>query len=666
MKTVQKLSVAIAMATAIIFTACEKKENDPLIPSLSPASLTVEVGSSVTSAITGGLEPFTATSSDQAKASAKVDGRTVTVTALAEGQATITVRGDDGGSAQIAVTINPKPASAPNLSASTVELEVGSTQTVTISGGTPAFTATSANTAVATVAVSGTTVTVTAVGAGTTTVTVKGSDNGSATFAVTVIEEQILFGPNKTQLGNGQKSFTITKSHTIKKGTYTLVGWIHVSEGATLTIEPGTIFKGADLSFDGSKAATGSTLIIQRGAKIIAEGTATEPIVFTSAAPKGQRQATDWGGIIICGKAHNNQGDQATIEGGVDAIHGGNDDNDNSGVLKYVRIEFGGYPYGLDNEINGLTLGSVGRATTIDHVQVSYSGDDSFEWFGGTVNAKHLVAFHGWDDDFDTDFGYSGKLQFLLAVRDPKLADQSNSNGFESDNNASGSTQEPYTSAIFSNVTVIGPLGQDPLFENKTAYINGYEWGSATDAAFPIRTGIFQAAMQIRRNSHISCFNSVFAGFPVGLMISNDGRGDSQGAAARGELIVSNVVFAGMDHIGADADKKDPTAWAGTISSGYFTTEALHNRSFPAIADLKFVHPISKRAPLLTAGYSPNDPDFNPHLQSGSPLLTGAAFTHAFLSDPFFTPVDYIGAFGGANDNWLEGWANFDPQNTDY
>ncbi|MDR2496845.1 MAG: hypothetical protein LBD21_06930 [Tannerellaceae bacterium] len=665
MKTFQKLSVAIATATVIIFTACEKKENDPLIPSLSPASVTVEAGSSAAVSVSGGLEPFTATSSDQSKASAKVDGRTLTVTGVAEGQASITLRGSDGGSTQLPVSINPKPASAPTLSASTVELEAGSTQTVTISGGTPAFTASSANEAIATVAVSGTTVTVTAVGAGTTIVTVKGSDNGSATFAVTVIEEQILFGPNKTQIGNGMKTFRIAKSHTLKKGTYTLVGWIYVESGATLTIEPGTIIKGTDISFDGSKAATGSTLIIERGAKIIAEGTAAAPIVFTSAAPKGQRQATDWGGIIICGKAGNNLGEM-TIEGGVEATHGGNDDNDNSGVLRYVRIEFGGYPYGLDNEINGLTLGSVGRATTIDHVQVSYAGDDSFEWFGGTVNAKHLVAFHGWDDDFDTDNGFSGRLQFLLAVRDPKLADQSNSNSFESDNNPSGSTQEPYTSAVFSNVTVIGPLGQDPLFENKTAYINGYEWGSTTDAAFPIRTGIFQAAMQIRRNSRISCFNSVFAGFPVGLMISNDGRGDSQGAAARGDLTVANIVFAGMDHIGADADKKDPTAWAGAISSGYFSTEALHNRSLANIADLKLKSPISKRVPLLTAGYSPNDPALSLSPQAGSPLLEGASFTNGLLGDPFFTPVSYIGAFSGENDNWLQGWANFDPQNADY
>ena len=110
-------------------------------------------------------------------------------------------------------------------------------------------------------------------------------------------------------------------------------------------------------------------------------------------------------------------------------------------VMKYVRIEYPGIAYSPNNEINGLTFGGVGRGTTIDYIQVSYSGDDSYEWFGGTVNCKHLIAYRGWDDDFDTDFGYQGKLQFLVGLRDPEVADQSGSNGFESDNDGSGSTK---------------------------------------------------------------------------------------------------------------------------------------------------------------------------------------------------------------------------------
>lgn len=125
--------------------------------------------------------------------------------------------------------------------------------------------------------------------------------------------------------------------------------------------------------------------------------------------------------------------------------------------MQYVRIEYPGIALTLNNEINGLTMGGVGRGTTIDHIQVSYSGDDSYEWFGGTVNCKYLIAFRGWDDDFDTDYGYSGKLQYLVALRDPDIADQSSSNSFESDNDGSGTLNEPITSPTWWNVTMIGP-----------------------------------------------------------------------------------------------------------------------------------------------------------------------------------------------------------------
>ncbi|GHT17022.1 hypothetical protein FACS189429_0250 [Bacteroidia bacterium] len=464
-------------------------------------------------------------------------------------------------------------------------------------------------------------------------------------------QEQILFGADSTQIGSGEKRFVIKQSHTIKKGVYTLVGWVYVDAGATLTIEAGTVIKGSNVSFDGTEAAQGSSLIIKRGAKIVAEGTAAQPIVFTSAKPAGQRQASDWGGIIICGNAKNNAtGGVMTVEGGIEADHGGNNDSDNSGILRYVRIEFGGYPYAVDNEINGLTLGSVGSGTTIDHVQVSYSGDDSFEWFGGSVNAKHLIAYHGWDDDFDTDNGFSGKLQFLLGVRDPKIADQSNSNGFESDNNASGSTSEPITSAVFSNVTLIGPMGQDAAFINDRTYIDGYNWGENSG----IRTGIFQAAMQIRRHSRLNCFNSAAVGYPVGLMLSNDGKGQTQEAAAQGLLKLKNIYFAGMGLLGADFDKKNPEEWSGDISSNYFNTASLNNRSFTTISALGLKQPNSKQP---NASYAP---------MAGSPLLTGADFTDALLNDTFFQQVAYAGAFSGESDNWASGWTNFDPQNTEY
>ena len=202
--------------------------------------------------------------------------------------------------------------------------------------------------------------------------------------------------PDGVQIGNGDAEFVFTGKQTLKKGTYLLKGWVYIADGAQLTIEPGTIIKG--------DKQTKAALIAERGGKLIAKGTATEPIVFTSEEQPGSRKPGDWGGIILCGKAKNNQ-QEMQIEGGPRSKHGGSDDNDNSGILSYVRIEFAGYPFQTDQEINGLTLGSVGSATQIDHIQISYSNDDSFEWFGGTVNCKYLVAYHGWDDDFDTDNG---------------------------------------------------------------------------------------------------------------------------------------------------------------------------------------------------------------------------------------------------------------------
>lgn len=448
---------------------------------------------------------------------------------------------------------------------------------------------------------------------------------------------EILF-EDGTQIGNGDQEFEIKGEYTLPKGTYILKGWCYVCDGAKLTIEPGTVIKG--------DKETMASLIVERGGQLIAQGSASEPIVFTSAQPAGSRKPGDWGGIILCGKAKNNKTEMA-IEGGPRSMHGGSDDADNSGVLSYVRCEFAGYPFAPDQEINGITLGSVGSGTKIDHVQVSYSNDDSFEWFGGTVDCDHLVAFHGWDDDFDTDNGFSGKVQFCLAVRNPKLADQSVSNGFESDNNADGSTEAPYTSCVFSNVTFIGPIGQDPAFTNTADYINGGEFNPNNGS----KLGQFQSAMQVRRNSHLSCFNSVAMGYPVGLIVENDKGSNTQEAATNGDLKISKIVFAAMTQLASDANKKFGED-LGAFSEAYFRTESLGNSVYDEIADLKLQQPNS-----LQGG-------FNPCPTTGSPLLDAASFSDAMVSTGF-DKVSYIGAFA-ENDTWMEGWTEFDPQNAEY
>jgi hypothetical protein len=233
-----------------------------------------------------------------------------------------------------------------------------------------------------------------------------------------------------TEKDQAELSSEITTDRTLKANTvYTLKNFVYVREGATLTIEPGTVIKG--------DKDTKGTLIIERGAKIMAQGTNDKPIVFTSAKPAGSRAPGDWGGIVILGKARHNQLSDPIIEGGPTSRYGGTTDADNSGIFRYVRIEFAGIPLEPDKEINGLTMGAVGSGTQIDHVQVSFCGDDAFEFFGGTVSPKYLISYHTTDDMFDTDYGFTGKVQYALGISNPNLWDTANSgasNGFESDN----------------------------------------------------------------------------------------------------------------------------------------------------------------------------------------------------------------------------------------
>ncbi|PGH39981.1 MAG: hypothetical protein CRN43_05800, partial [Candidatus Nephrothrix sp. EaCA] len=199
-------------------------------------------------------------------------------------------------------------------------------------------------------------------------------------------EEPVTPTPSDRKLAEENQT-KITANTTWKVADkHLLKGFVYVEAGATLTIEAGSVVLG-------DKTTKGS-LIVKPGGKLIAEGTAKSPIVFTSSAAKGARAAGDWGGVILLGKAPVNI-NPATVEGENASTFGGNASDDNSGTLKYVRIEFAGIAFQKDKEINGLTLGGVGSGTVLDYIQVSYSGDDSFEWFGGTVNAKHLIAYRG-------------------------------------------------------------------------------------------------------------------------------------------------------------------------------------------------------------------------------------------------------------------------------
>ncbi|CAN5177120.1 hypothetical protein BH09BAC5_BH09BAC5_08130 [soil metagenome] len=434
------------------------------------------------------------------------------------------------------------------------------------------------------------------------------------------------------------KSGNITSNETwTNNNIYILNGWVYVKAGATVTIQAGTVIKG-DFASQGA-------LIVERDARLIAIGTPDQPIVFTSQKSPGQRSYGDWGGVILAGKASTNQlanasigtGDgEGQVEGGVGTIYGGGltpDDNDNSGTLQYVRIEFGGIAFQPNSEINGLTLCAVGRGTTIDHIQVSYSGDDSYEWFGGAVNCKYMIAYRGWDDEFDTDNGYHGMVQYGLSVRDPNIADQSGSNGFESDNDATGSTNTPITHPIFSNMTVVGPLAFN-------SNINS----------------LYKRALHLRRNTQTCAYNSVFIGYPTGLLIEST---LSQTSATNNVLQWRNNVLAniGGDTLAtttnANPNNSNGSFFIGdaTLNNGWYGTPGFNNMNYNSVSSLMFNN-VS-----LTA------PDFT--LQSGSPLLTGADFTNSNLTNSFFTPGTYRGAFDGTN-NWTDCWTEWDPQNQPY
>jgi hypothetical protein len=305
----------------------------------------------------------------------------------------------------------------------------------------------------------------------------------SSLLVFTSCEDEII-DPNELVLqGTLLEDKTLTKDKI-----WTLKGYVYVPEGVTLTIEEGTVIE--------SDIAEKGALIIERGGKIMAEGTPQQPIIFTSG--NDFPQPGDWGGIVILGRAKTNQG-EPTIEGGIGRQYGGTNDDDNSGVLKYVRIEYAGVAAFANSEVNALTLGGVGRGTTIEYVQTYYANDDAFEFFGGTVSPKYLVAVATADDDYDFDMGYTGTIQYAISKRDPLFVDGGDAgNGVECDNDGAGSTLIPTTKPTLLNFTLVGPTSSQSLPNHNLA-------------------------MRFRRGTNFVVRNSVFYGYMKGgLQIESD------------------------------------------------------------------------------------------------------------------------------------------------
>lgn len=426
---------------------------------------------------------------------------------------------------------------------------------------------------------------------------------------------------------------------------YLLTGLVYVNNGVTLNIPAGTIIRCEANTT--ATPANWATLVVQRGGKVNFAGTQAKPIVFTSNKAAGNRNPGDWGGIILLGKASNNlPGGQSSctqcvkgegiVEGPFgypEGAYGGNQDNDNSGTMTYVRLEFPGLVYAANNEVNGLTLGSVGYNTTLHHLQVSFSNDDSYEWYGGTVNSTHLIAFRGVDDDFDTDFGYNGNCQFGIGYKDSIHFDatynassgSSTSEGFESDNDGSGSTNTPLTAATYSNFTMIGP------------YLEG---SSYNDYSTTVKSA-YRRGARIRRNSATSIFNSIFMGYRNGIMIdgsASEGNANITSGPTNSDLLmVRNNILLGMTFPGSSTANSIIEVANGRDTAAVFSWFKKSNNKINPVA-------WSKGTLLVNASLITN-PDLRPI--TNSVANNGADFTTP--RTPFTAGIKSFATTGSVN-----------------
>lgn len=429
------------------------------------------------------------------------------------------------------------------------------------------------------------------------------------------------------QLTGELSSQTLTKD---KK--YLIVGQVFVRDGQTLTIEPGTVIFG-------EKKSKG-TLVIDRGGKLVADGTASEPIVFTSNQAIGDRDRGDWGGIVLLGNANVNI-PNPSVEGIEPAVtYGGTDDADNSGSMQYVRVEFAGIELTPNNETNGITLGGVGNGTKFENIMVTYGGDDGIEWFGGSVNGKNLVVFGTWDDCFDIDNGFSGNLQFGLSVRYPSYADQSDSNGFEWDTNGTNEATAQPTTATVSNFTLIGPSKDG----------NSY-------------SGNFKYGVDLRRRVAANLFNSVVLGYPNAIrMNQNTVFPNYQSGEAQ---VANNVFYAKTTKAVSGNGDYTADSILNYLAANDNVIEAGTEWQVPAAYQALGVNPELFFGRTLNTEYAKH-PNFA--VTSGT-IASGANFSYDAFQDAnrsaqFDKTVTFKGAFGATD--WTQGWTNFDPINTAY
>jgi hypothetical protein len=393
-------------------------------------------------------------------------------------------------------------------------------------------------------------------------------------------------------------SITGTESW-VNTNYYVLRGAVFVEDGATLNIAAGTRIIG--------ESGSVGTLVVLQGGRLNAIGTAQAPILFTSDQPIGQRGRGDWGGLIINGRAPVNlEGGQGEGEGDT-GVYGGTNPNDNSGVLRYVRVEFSGIEFSPDNELNGIAFQGVGRGTTVDHVQAHMSRDDAVEFFGGTVDMKHAVLSNAADDSLDWTFGWTGRAQFIAVTQRGDDAD----NGIEADNSEFNNNALPRANPQLYNLTLCG----DP---------DTNEGGESPRAA------------NIRRGTAFTIRNFLVTGFKtVGFQISDTNT--------------SAQVDNGTSQMGAGVAWGMPTNMHASVMT-YITSGR-----FPNVR-------VGVDPGLSTAACSNHaNPNFQP--SSIASLAGGQLAPIQPPNDGFFEAVTFIGAVPPAPaPNWMDGWTSF-PQN---
>ena len=460
--------------------------------------------------------------------------------------------------------------------------------------------------------------------------------------------------PGGTDNVDNDGNVTVSRNiHLTYGNTYILHNYFRIQSGYTITIDAGVTIKGEKQGQTNDDIVTG-TLVIERGAQINAVGTSSNPIVFTS--NQSTPASGDWGGVVLLGKADVNVsatgGAQPSGTDGLGFIEGlptpnntgryGNGDlpagsynSDNSGTMQYVRIEYGGHVIGTDNELNGLTMGGVGNGTTLDHIMVSYGYDDAFEFFGGCVNAKYLIANQNMDDDFDTDQGYSGKIQFGISRKTPGQSIVGQPiNGFESNGDLQDAidNDEPFTNATFSNFTVIGPI-----YTGTTSVLANYRYGAL-----------------IRDESELNIFNSIIVGYPYyQLYLATSGDFDSDGNNS-----TDNVVSIE----GVTLVTPAWTTWNGVTADGTnltnFTLSGYNNQDLNATSSSNGSGSTLPTLTGLSANAWTSSPSFVAVTEKSSDFSND-------LLDGFFTSVDFRGAFGNSsetnNDNWhiTDNWVSW-------